>query len=379
MKQSVVILAIAVTLGLSACAPGLKYSNQSLFQDYGREVIVTPFVPGSIDDYFRTTSRQGLLWDEGWLSASLQSASGKRYGLVRGYEKTHSNIIISFTMRDDLAGVSTRLFKKLYTGKIAFDRIDGKDAAIVKSYPARHSFEIQLGVHKIHWREEGGVVDLEFESLGPALSYYFPGVRIKEGLYYTAEVFRCTGTIRGERVSGYGSLDQAWLPRGMDWFQSKGFLFFEDLWLVWANRYRDGSTDYGVVISGPENWNVCFAVDGTEVTAPTENAVAVTWAPQGYPARVDVTMDHGQRQFQWHCQRRILEVKGMALWANGQMVNLARKEPPVEGYAWVEGITFHRKHIPYPLARFGSRCLMHLPDSLKSRIYERMFLSGMQD
>ncbi len=358
----------------------MKKTNEELFRDLGKEVIVTPFTSNSICDYFKTTQKFGTVWDEGWLSASVKSASGQRFGFVRGYEKTSSNVILSFKMRDDLLTVSTKLFDKLYAGKIIFERVDGQEAAIVKSYPSKkHNFQIELNPHKIHWQEENGEIDLHYESLGPALSWYVPSGRIPEELYYTAESFRITGKVRGEDVIGYGSLDQSFITPGIDWFASKGFLFFEETWLIWANRYPDGSTDYGIVIWGPENWNVCFYVDGGQAYAPKNNTIDVKWAEEGYPLKVDVTMDNNKFQFQWNCERRILEVKGLALWGNGQMINLAKKDKPVEGYAWNENVLFHKKNISYSFLKRALTIMTHLPDFLKNRVYGKMFASGLKD
>ena len=379
MKHKIFSVFIIALLLLTACRTEMKKSNEEMFKDFGYEVIAAPFTPGSISDYFRTTQKKGLEWAEGWLSVSLQSDNGQRYGFVRGYEKTSSNLILSFKMRDDLLDVSSKLFKKLYTGKIVFDLTDGQEAVVIKSNPSKHNFHIQLNVNKIHWKEESGDIDLQFESLGPAFGYYIPGGRIKEELYYTEELFRATGKVLGETVNGYGSLDQVWLPPGIDWFESKGFLFFEDQWIVWANRYPDGSTDYGLVISGPENWNICFYADGGEIYTPENNNIDIKWAEEGYPLKVDVAMDNNRLQFQWTCKQRILEVKDMGLWANGQMINLAKKNKPVEGYAWFEGILFHKRNIPYSFLKSGSGIVSKLPNSLKSHVYEKMFSRGLKN
>ncbi len=357
----------------------MKYTTEEKFKDFGREVIVKSFTPSSIDDYFKTTPRFGTVWYEGWLSASVNSASGQRYGFVRGYEKTSSNLMLSFKMRDDLLDVSSKLFEKLYLGKIVFDRVEGQEVAIIKSYPSKHNFQIQLNVNKIHWQEDNGDIDLQYESLGPALSFYIPSGRIKEELYYTAEVFRITGKVLGETVIGYGSLDQAWITPGISWFSSKGFLFFEDVWLIWANRYPDGSTDYGIVIFGPENWNICFYVDGGQAYTQKNNTIDIKWAEEGYPLKVEIAMDNNKFQFQWNCERRLLEVKGMALWANGRMINLAKKEKPVEGYAWLEDIIFHKRNTPYSVLKGGTTFLARLPNFLKSRLMMKIFSKGLKD
>ncbi len=356
----------------------MKYTTKEKFKDFGREVEVKEFTPSSIDDYYKAVPRFGTEWYEGWLSASVISASGKHYAFVRGYERESSNIILTFKMRDDLLDVSSKLIDKLYLGKTFFDKIEGQEAAIIKSPPSKHTFQIELKVNKIHWQEDNGDVDLHYESLGPALSWYIPAGRVKEELYYTAEVFRITGKVLGDPVNGYGSLDQAWITPGISWFASKGFLFFEDVWVVWANRYADGSTDYGVVIFGPENWNVCFYIDGGKAYTPKNNTIDIKWADERYPSKVDLALDNKTFQFEWNCERRLLEVKGMALWANGRMINLAKKEKPVEGYAWVEDIIFHQRNIPYSVLKGGTTLLSRLPNSLKSRAITKMFSKGLK-
>jgi hypothetical protein len=44
----------------------------------------------------------------------------------------------------------------------------------------------------------------------------------------------------------------------------------------------------------------------------------------------------GLYRFIWTCNSRLAEIKGFVLWANGQMVNTARKDTPVEGFSWTE-------------------------------------------
>lgn len=316
-------------------------SRDDVARQYGTEIMAASFTPGSLEDYFRRTVRFGLIWDYGWLYAAVTSKGGQRYALHRGYEKASTNHVLTCKLQKDLSSVARKLYKHLYMGPAFFERLEEKNRILVTSYPARNNFKIEIEVNHFHWQEEEGAIDLQFEALQPACRWLNPGAGIQEDLYYTSELCQVTGTVLGEEVSGFGGLDQAWLPPGIGWTQCKIYQQIQDFWIVWANRYGDGSIEHGIGQYGAGGWNLGFFVQGGRPFISTDNVFLMTWAEEGYPLKADLEM--GPHRFTWTCNSRLAEIKGVVLWANGQMVNTARKDTPVEGFSWIE---FRQRPLP---------------------------------
>jgi hypothetical protein len=154
-------------------------------------------------------------------------------------------------------------------------------------------------------------------------------------MYYTSELCRVRGTVFGEAVSGFGGLDQAWMPMGMSYFQGIVYRCLHSYWFYWANRYADGSFDYGIAFRGPGDWNLCFYVDNGKTYVSTENESKRTWAAEGYPSQVDFkTPTH---QFRFTCNSRTTPMPEFHVqWTTGHVINLAKKEKPIEGTCTVE-------------------------------------------
>ncbi len=301
---------------------------------YGTDTIISSYRPQSLEEYFRTTTRFGLGWDSAWIYCSVTSANGQKYAFMRGYEKTSSSVFMSSRLLEDTSAVSPRLYKRLYMGPTFFDRVPGEEKARVTSYPSKHNFQIEIAPGKFHHVEENGKIDFLFETLGPACRFLIPGAKIKEDLYYTSELCRVKGKVEGEEVIGFGGLDQAWLPHGIGWAQSKCYLYFEEYWLVWANRYADGSVDYGIAGYGPGDWSLGYYVKDGQSSMSTDNDFTMEYAAEGYPSKAEFRL--GPNKFKWSCDCRLNEVKGHVLHVNGRMANTAKKEQPVDGFSWIE-------------------------------------------
>ena len=263
---------------------------------HGTETIISSFNP-VIEDYLRTTTRLGLGWDSAWIYAIVKTASGQRYSLTRGYEKASASMFMSCKMLDDTSEVSPRLFKRLYMGPILNQRIPDHDMVVVQSYPSKHNFKVEIKPNRYHWQEENGEVDLHLEALGPACRIISPGGRINEEMYYTSELCSVKGSIMGEEVTGFGGMDQSWLPHGIAWTQSKTYLYMESYWLVWANRYEDGTTDYGIAGCGPGGWNLSFYVRDGQPVFSNDNEFKVEYADAGYSTEMDIRL--GANRFKW--------------------------------------------------------------------------------
>ncbi|HQP31323.1 MAG TPA: hypothetical protein PLB81_08340 [Deltaproteobacteria bacterium] len=300
---------------------------------YGTQTIITPFTP-VIEDYLRTTVRCGLGWDAAWFYAIVQTKKGKRYGLTRGYEKASSSNFMSCNMLDDPSEISPRLFKRMYVGFCFHEKVKDKDMVIAQSAPSKHHFKVVIEPQRFHWQEENGEVDLHLTALGPAMRLFSPGGKINEETYYTSELCAVTGTVMGEEVSGFGGMDQAWLPHGIAWTQCKTYLYHESYWLVFANRYEDETTDYGIVGCGPGGWNLSYYVQNGVPVTSHDNEFRNTYAEAGYPSELDIRL--GANHFKWTADCRLNEIKGHVQWMSGRMINLGEKKVPIASYSQFE-------------------------------------------
>lgn len=303
-------------------------------REVGTEVIGAPFTPTSIDEYYRETMRFGLTWDQAWLAGEVVTEDGKRYAFCRGYEKASTNLMLSQKLNPDLSKTSEKLYKHLYMGPMHFDKVEGKEMIVLKSYPAKNNFKIELEVNRFHWVEENGEIDLYFKALGPAFRWVSPAGKTNEELYYLAEYCEITGTVLGEAVTGFGSLEHDWLPPGIGWTQGKVYKYLQDFWVVFANRYEDGSVEYGLCQYGAGNWTAGFFVEDKNPYVSMDNEFKMDWAEEGYPREGAFRM--GPHKFKWIVKSRLFEIKGNVIWATGQMINQARKDLPVHSYSWIE-------------------------------------------
>lgn len=323
----------------------MQKTREEVAQEVGAEVIGSYFTPQRIEEYYRTTERFGLTWDTGWIWGEVWTESGQRYTLCRGYEKASTNQILVCKLTDDLGRTSEKLYKHLYMGPMYFEMSADGEKVLLKSYPSKNNMKIELGVGTYHWEEENGEIDLHFDRLGPAFRFLSPAAATGEEVYYTSEVCRIEGVVQGEKVKGFGALDQAWLPPGVGWTQCKTYKYLQDYWIVFTNRYADGTIDYGISLYGAGNWNYGYYVDNGKATLSMENnRFDMTWAEEGYPKKASLKM--GPVNLEWTVKSRMYEIKGNVIWAAGQMINLDKKEKPVESTSWVEFRSFERSFDP---------------------------------
>jgi hypothetical protein len=310
-------------------------SRDEIAKEVGAVVIGTPLNVESIDHFFRTTEFFGLSYDTTWISGEVVATDGERFAFCRGYEKASTNLMLSQKLNEnDLSQKSEKLYKRLYMGPMSFDMAEGKEMVELKSYPSKNSFFINIELDRMHWREENGEIDLHYRPLKPAFHWVSPGAKTKEELYYFAQMNEINGKVQGKEVKGYGTIETAWLPPGIGWTQCKTYKYLQDYWIVFANRYADGTIEWGISQYGAGNWNCGFFVDNGKPYVSTDNEFNMKWSDVGYPLEGNLRM--GPHKFKWVVKSRMFEIKGNVIWATGQMINLAKKESPTHRYSWIE-------------------------------------------
>lgn len=119
----------------------------------------------------------------------------------------------------------------------------------------------------IDW-SEGELLAIKGSIQGPGFQFYAPARA--EPLFYTTQVYWVTGHVLGNEVEGFIGLDHAYFLAGMEW---KEYRYFNDLelsWEVFANRFVDGTVEYGVIVMGRQGWSGAATFDGGKLVASTD-------------------------------------------------------------------------------------------------------------
>lgn len=119
----------------------------------------------------------------------------------------------------------------------------------------------------IQW-DEGELFSLEGALQGPGFQFYAPART--EPLFYTTQVYWVTGTCLGKEVEGFIGLDHAYFLAGMEWKEYRYFNDLEVSWEVFANRFTDGTVEYGVIVMGRHGWSGAATFDGGKLVAKTD-------------------------------------------------------------------------------------------------------------
>lgn len=118
--------------------------------------------------------------------------------------------------------------------------------------PAARAFSLAVARVTVHWRE-AAVLEIRGERIGPGLQWFTPWPK-QGGAFYTARMFRCSGTILGKAVEGFLSFDQYYFPPGFAYATDP---FVQDLklnYIVFGNEYEDGAIEVGHVFFGHDRW-----------------------------------------------------------------------------------------------------------------------------
>ena len=297
---------------------------------YGSKVLADAFQP-SLSYYFRTHTPHGLAYQGSWLWTGLVDEEGTRYACMREWKTEYSlNAMVSKLAADPLAP-ATRLYKQLNMGIIMFERDDLRHAVQVSPAFEPDAFRVTLQPQHFLWSDAGGELDLEFNTLGPALRYLCPGE--KEDALYLSEFCRVTGSLQGKKVKGFGGIDCAFGTPGVGWLQSKIYRLLEKYWIVWANRYEDQSLEYGICIDGEADFHLGFVVRNGAVGIG-DCSINMENFEDGFPKGARIRI--GEDSYTFRTTARISRIKGFMQWANGEMKREGEGKRIVETFSQLE-------------------------------------------
>jgi len=72
-----------------------------------------------------------------------------------------------------------------------------------------------------------------------------------------------TGTILGEQVEGPIFFDQVYFRHGSEWKEYPYYTDVQVVWNIFANKYADGTVEFGNITKGRGRWGAGIVVEGT--------------------------------------------------------------------------------------------------------------------
>jgi hypothetical protein len=175
---------------------------------------------------------------------------------------------------------------KGYSGLCEIGELDGQWGIYQPGTPPSFAFT----THGEQGRWVDGATDLTLRLHPTALQFATPDA--EEPLAYFARAFDVTGgTFDGRPVdAGVVMHEQVYLSSGKGWMLSRHKRELQGAWIAFANRYADGSSEFGSVCAGTRGWQfaVVIASNGHHVLA---DRPAGTVRSDG--ERFDVRLDLG--------------------------------------------------------------------------------------
>lgn len=136
--------------------------------------------------------------------------------------------------------------------------------------------EVVVTDDTITWTE-GDLVDVRGTLVGPGSQLNLPSSA--EPMLYLSHMYEVTGTARGKQVQGFVWNDHCYWPHGRDWKEYRFFRQLQHGWLVFVNRYDDGSVEWGHLCHGRDG--MCFG------TVHDENGVVASSTAPVFHATLD--------------------------------------------------------------------------------------------
>lgn len=146
-----------------------------------------------------------------------------------------------------------------YSGLCDIGELDGQWGAYQPGIPPAFAYTTRGGAGR--WVD--GTGDLELRMEPTALQFVTPDA--EEPLAYFARAFEVTGgTYDGAAVdAGVVMHEQVYLRSGRGWMLSRYKRELQGAWIAFANRYADGSSEFGSVCLGTRGWRFAVVVRST--------------------------------------------------------------------------------------------------------------------
>jgi len=151
--------------------------------------------------------------------------------------------------------------------------------------------DISITNDRVSWRE-GDLVDVTGTLVGPGAQLNLPST--DEPMLYLSHMYEVTGTARGKQVEGFVWNDYCYWPHGYDWKEYRFFRQLQHGWLVFVNRYDDGTVEWGHLCHGRQGmrFGMVHDADGI-VTSSSDPIFHATMDDDQYVARATFELGDG--------------------------------------------------------------------------------------
>ena len=301
--------------------------------EWGSDVVPYAHEPEAAES-FQRYQPHGMSYMCTYMVANVMDSEGTKYNLLRQY-KTFDTIITHATRSvPDGVTMAQPLFKpgELYMSRCDHEMIEKKTIQVKPYLVNPGLFTITREPRSAQWMDASGRVTLEYKSLGPALEYYCPG--LVEDNMYRSEPYWVKGVIDGKEVKGFGVIDTAWGPAGVDWAQSKIFRYLEEYWVVWLNVFEDGTKECGIYMDGVDNFGCGYFNQEGQVMVSRKSPAQVNWTPDGFLH--SATFQVNDQTFEFTMEARVQQVPRYLSWASGRVRRIGDDRTPKMSFAWFE-------------------------------------------
>ncbi len=331
-----------VSMSLCCCSFmifSITGSAQESMQEYSPDLesqtisyIHTP----KLKEYFRTYSPHGMTFQSGYVVANVMDENGQKYNLLRKWETAGTSMTMASVEVPGLKSSAKPIFKpgEMFQGRIYHELSEDKASIHIKPFtPGSNAFSIILKPQHAVWKDVNGTIDLTFKALGPALEYYVPG-KIEDAMY-RSEPCWVEGAVDGKGVSGFGVIDYAWGPIGVGFVQGKIYKHLEELWIVWANVFADGTKECGIFVDGVDHFEAYYYNKEGQAQVTRDNKIDLKFNEKGFVTGATVKMD--DFKFEYINESRVLQSPvTLVAWGSGRVVNRAETRKPIKSFAWLE-------------------------------------------
>jgi hypothetical protein len=207
-----------------------------------------------------------------WLYAFLQDEDGNIYCPERKFISTLTGGLFLMTNESGTLNINTASGKG-YRGELKRENDADRrrwHKPVFHRMPAgtvpegEQDFILELRNDTMEY-SEGDLIDLAGPSAGLGMQFY--DSRPEAPLFYSSLCYWLKGEVLGKRVEGPFFFDHVYWPAGRDWKEYEYYLKTQIGWEVFANKYDDGTIQWGHFVNGIDGFNPGVVIEGDQVLA----------------------------------------------------------------------------------------------------------------
>jgi len=186
---------------------------------------------------------------------------------------------------------------------------------------------------------EGDLLQLEGPSAG--LGVQFLDASRFEPLFYSSLCFWVQGEVLGKAVEGPIFFDSTYWRHGHEWKECRHYKHLQVGWHVFANKYEDGSVEWGHLVVGREGFTPAVVVEGDRVVCMSPNLRgSFCLDDDDWVTSLILDVDGHEYEFCGH-EAGFMEEFSKSRWANyraqyGQTRRRGDSRPLRDGFTWLE-------------------------------------------